>query len=70
MHGMPSTQAAPGSELTPKALQRSDERDQVATIASLRPLLRPRSVAVIGASRERASIGGEALRNLLSSSRT
>lgn len=67
MQAMLFTKAALGSELTPEALQRSDEQGQVATIASLRPLLRPRSVAVIGASRERGSIGAEVLRNLLSS---
>jgi acetate---CoA ligase (ADP-forming) len=36
---------------------RSEMRERVATTASLRPLFRPRSVAVVGASRESASIG-------------
>ena len=37
---------------------RLDERDHVAVTASLRPFFRPRSVAVVGASRRRGSIGG------------
>jgi acetyl coenzyme A synthetase (ADP forming)-like protein len=36
---------------------RSDMRERVATTASLRPLFRPQSVAVVGASRESTSIG-------------
>jgi len=42
-----------------------DERDHVAVTASLTPFFRPSSVAVIGASRRRASIGGELFRNIL-----
>jgi acetyl coenzyme A synthetase (ADP forming)-like protein len=42
-----------------------DERDHVAVTASLRPFFRPASVAVIGASRRRGSIGGELFRNIL-----
>jgi acetyl coenzyme A synthetase (ADP forming)-like protein len=42
-----------------------DERDHVAVTASLRPFFEPRSVAVIGASRRRGSIGGELFRNVL-----
>jgi acetyl coenzyme A synthetase (ADP forming)-like protein len=34
-----------------------DERDRQATVASLRPLVEPKSVAVIGASRNRMNIG-------------
>lgn len=39
------------------ALRWAEERDRSATAASLEPLLRPRAVAVIGASRNQASIG-------------
>ena len=53
------------TSFAPEALARLDSRDQVATIASLVPLLRPRSVAVIGAGRERGSIGGEVFHNLI-----
>jgi acetyl coenzyme A synthetase (ADP forming)-like protein len=41
------------------------ERDHTAVTASLRPFFEPRSVAVIGASRRRGSIGGELFRNIL-----
>ncbi len=36
---------------------RMEMRDRVATVASLRPFFRPKSVAVIGASRDPSSIG-------------
>ena len=41
--------------------ERDDERRRIATIASLRPLLEPRAVAVIGASRRSESIGRRVL---------
>jgi acetate---CoA ligase (ADP-forming) len=44
---------------------RVEERDHVAVAASLRPFFAPTSVAVIGASRRRGSIGGELFRNVL-----
>jgi acetyl coenzyme A synthetase (ADP forming)-like protein len=44
---------------------RVEERDHVAVTASLRPFFSPASVAVIGASRRRGSIGGELFRNIL-----
>ena len=42
-----------------------DERDHVAVVASLRPFFEPRTVAVVGASARRGSIGGELFRNIL-----
>src|SRR5207302_664827 len=45
--------------------ERVDLRDHVAVVASLRPFFAPRTVAVIGASRRRGSIGGELFRNVL-----
>jgi GNAT superfamily N-acetyltransferase len=51
--------------LTPDALRRFDEREQRAASAALRKLLAPRSVAVIGASRHRGTVGGELFHNLL-----
>ncbi|HVS85041.1 MAG TPA: GNAT family N-acetyltransferase [Gaiellaceae bacterium] len=42
------------------------ERDHIAVRASLRPFFEPASVAVIGASSRRGSIGGELFRNILS----
>ncbi len=44
---------------------RVEERDHVAVAASLRAFFEPASVAVIGASRRRGSIGGELFRNVL-----
>jgi acetyl coenzyme A synthetase (ADP forming)-like protein len=42
-----------------------DERDHVAVAASLRPFFAPATVAVVGASIRRGSIGGELFRNVL-----
>jgi acetyl coenzyme A synthetase (ADP forming)-like protein len=44
---------------------RVDERDHIAVAASLRPFFGPATVAVIGASKRRGSIGGELFRNIL-----
>ena len=44
---------------------RVEERDHVAVVASLRPFFAPASVAVIGASERRGSIGGELFRNII-----
>lgn len=40
-------------------------RESRADVASLRPLLRPRSVAVVGASRRRGTVGRAILRNIV-----
>ena len=45
--------------------ERLAERDHVAVTASLRPFFETRSVAVIGASRRRGTIGGELFRNVI-----
>ncbi len=50
---------------TAESVDRAAMRDRVATVASLRPLLRPRSVAVIGASRDPDAIGHRILRYLV-----
>src|SRR6266508_1262283 len=44
-----------------------DERDHVGVTASLAPFFQPRTVAVVGASTRRGSIGGELFRNILES---
>ncbi len=41
----------------PKSVERSEMRDRVATIASLRPFFQPKAIAVVGASRDQKSIG-------------
>jgi acetyl coenzyme A synthetase (ADP forming)-like protein len=53
------------TSLTPGALERFDERERIAAVAAVRNFLEPRSVALIGASRRRGTIGGEILNNLL-----
>lgn len=50
---------------TPEALEAMAERERKSSVQSMTPILRPRSIAVIGASRKPGSIGHELLRNLL-----
>ncbi|MCX6005418.1 MAG: GNAT family N-acetyltransferase [Chloroflexi bacterium] len=50
---------------TPIVEQKSVEREKVASIASLRTFLNPKSVAVIGASRRPNTIGNFVFRNLI-----
>jgi acetyl coenzyme A synthetase (ADP forming)-like protein len=51
-----------------EAFARFAERDRLAAEAAVRGFLRPRAVAVIGASRRRGTVGGEVFHNLLESS--
>ncbi len=53
------------TSLTPEALDRFERREQLAAVAAVRSLLEPRSVAVVGASRRRGTVGGELFHNLL-----
>jgi acetyl coenzyme A synthetase (ADP forming)-like protein len=53
------------TSLTPEAVERFEERERRATVAAVRSVLEPRSVAVIGASRRRGTVGGEVMHNLL-----
>jgi acetyl coenzyme A synthetase (ADP forming)-like protein len=53
------------TELTAAATERFEKRDATAAASAASALFRPRSVAVIGASRRRGTIGGELLHNLL-----
>jgi len=52
---------------TEASVSRAEFRDRVSTAASLRPFFQPRSVAVIGASRNPDSIGGRLLNALVTS---
>ena len=52
-------------EPTSAYVERIDERDHNAVVESLRPFFEPRTVAVIGASSRRRTIGGELFRNIL-----
>lgn len=50
---------------TRRIIKREEERERIATVSSLRPLLAPHSVAVIGASRQPGTIGQLLLQCLL-----
>lgn len=52
-------------EPTPTALMAMDERDRQAVVRSLERLLRPQSIAVVGAGRRSGTIGHEILATLL-----
>ncbi len=53
------------TSLTPEAIERFERREQIAAAHALAAVLRPRAVAVIGASRQRGTVGGELFHNLL-----
>ena len=53
------------TSLSPEALEQFDARERTAAVAAVRQFLAPRTVAVIGASRRRGTIGGEILHNLI-----
>ncbi len=53
------------TSITPEALERFERREQIATSNALRNFFYPRAVAVIGASRQRDTVGGALFRNLL-----
>src|SRR6478735_4698697 len=53
------------TELGPDARRRFEDRDRVAAVAAVERVLRPRSVAVVGASRRPDSFGGAAFRHIL-----
>jgi acetyl coenzyme A synthetase (ADP forming)-like protein len=53
------------TEMTGPALEAFDRRDWRAAVSAVETFLRPSSVAVIGASRQRGTISGEVFHNLL-----
>ena len=53
------------TSMSAAVLERVEQRQQTAAIAAVESFLRPRSVAVIGASRRRRTVGGQILHNLL-----
>jgi acetyl coenzyme A synthetase (ADP forming)-like protein len=53
------------AQLGSDAHERFEERDRVGAVAAVRHVLAPSSIAVIGASRRRASVGGTVVRNLV-----
>ncbi|HKP85246.1 MAG TPA: GNAT family N-acetyltransferase [Blastocatellia bacterium] len=54
------------TELTAGAIERFDQRERIAAARALKLFFNPQAVAVIGASRDRDSIGGVIFQNLLS----
>jgi len=54
------------TSFTTEAIERFERRESIAAINALRLFFNPRSVAVIGASRRRGTIGGEIFHNLIS----
>ncbi len=52
-------------EPSPEMVARFELRERVATVASLMPVLRPRGVAVVGASRDPESVGYQILEHLV-----
>ena len=53
------------TSLTREGIEAFERRERIASAAGVRAVLEPRSIAVVGASRERGTIGGELFRNLL-----
>ena len=51
--------------VTPRYTEQVESRDHTAVVASLRPFFQPRTLAVLGASPRRGTIGGELFRNVL-----
>jgi len=51
--------------LTEEAVEHFERRETVASVNAMRTFLSPRSVAVVGASRDRSSMGGQLFHNLL-----
>lgn len=49
-----------------EAIERFEQRETIAAVNALKLFFNPRAVAVIGASRQRGTLGGEIFRNLLS----
>jgi acetyl coenzyme A synthetase (ADP forming)-like protein len=53
------------TSISSEAIARFEERERTAAVAAVRSFLAPKSVAVVGASRRRGTIGGEILANLV-----
>jgi acetyl coenzyme A synthetase (ADP forming)-like protein len=53
------------ASLTAEAIEAFERREQAAAVAAMRAMLAPRAVAVVGASRDRGTVGGRVFHNLL-----
>lgn len=54
------------TSLSAEAIARFEQRESIAAVNALKLFFEPRAVAVVGASRQRGTIGGEIFHNLLS----
>src|SRR5262249_4075163 len=54
------------TSFTTEAIERFERRESIAAVNALKLFFEPRSIAVIGASKKRGTIGGEIFHNLLS----
>jgi predicted CoA-binding protein/ribosomal protein S18 acetylase RimI-like enzyme len=55
------------TSLSEDAIARFEDRDRIAARAAVGAFMEPGSIAVVGASRRRGTVGGEVLRNLIES---
>jgi acetate---CoA ligase (ADP-forming) len=55
------------TSLSATAIERFEDRDRLAAKAAVAAFFEPRSIAVVGASRRRGTVGGEVLHNLIAS---
>ncbi|MBA3349680.1 MAG: GNAT family N-acetyltransferase, partial [Actinobacteria bacterium] len=53
------------TSLSPEGIKRFEHLEQLASVAALESFFKPRTVAVVGASRSRGTIGGEVFHNIL-----
>ena len=53
------------TQLTPEALVQFEDRERIAAVAAMQHLLAPKSIAVIGASSKRGTIGAELFHNII-----
>ncbi len=53
------------TSLSDEAVSHFEDRDRIAAQAAIRPFVEPRAVAVIGASREHGTVGGQLFHNAL-----
>src|SRR5207245_9020573 len=53
------------TQLTPEALTQFEDRERIAAVAAMHHLLAPKSLAVIGASHQRGTIGAELFHNII-----
>lgn len=61
----PTTKLTIDLEMSPAAIYASDEREAFADIASLQAILKPKSVAVVGAGRNPSGVGNRVLRSIV-----